>query len=1766
MTTDHSADSTAAADQGNQASGPAAASPELTGGAGFTFEDGVAAVYAAALLTETTAPGLPGRQVRCLSVQQGPLGQPLDDVIVQGTGVDGISMRLSLQVKRKLVISGASSNSDFRDAVLRAHATVVGSGFNVGLDRVGVVTGEISDASKRDFETLCEWARADGDATGFLNKLRTEGVAGEKQTHFDIVRNILSGSLPEAELDAATHTMLSHFVLMRFEMLHEGSVTEAQTVTNLANHLHPSERLRVDDLWRRLLALVRVSEGHAASFDRKTLVARLNGAFRLSGAPSMQTALSRIGEEARLTVAEIGNDINGVSIPRARFVQSSRTALTQHRFVQIGGLPGTGKSVVLRTLVEEALLSGPVLFLKGDRLTGTTWPQYATASGVGTTPLEDLLVELAATGSPTVFVDGLDRIEVQYHGILKDIFNTIIDSPLLSNWRVVASVRDTGIEPMRTWLPNRLLVDGAAVIDVTEFDDAEAAVLATSKPALAPLLFGTEQVKTIVRRPFFAGVLSRRSTSDTSVPSSEIELSTAWWTGGGYGADASRAGYRRNALIELARSGATTLGKRISVLGIDPQALVELETDGIIRQVRTGHSVEFVHDIYFEWAFLQLLVSQGELWLDVIRQVGEPPVLGRVVELLSQSELKEGTDWQKHLERLEGATDIRSQWLRAWMVGPFGLPSFPSYEATYNTAMLAGDAKRVGKLVVWFQAEKTKANPNVLGRVLPDLDLVQRILLADSMAWPSDLPTWRRFCSWLIRRNGDVPATIRPDIVAVFEVWQNAAADLVNPVSGAIIELAKLWLMNIGTLSNGLEFRRGELEELILRLRALLLRAGRAYPTPVRELLSHLMAMEHMPRNAIKQVMTYAPIISEVCPNELTGFALRVMIRPLPEEVARNLSRTFGTGISSHDWQSLSIDDQHGFFPSAPTREPFASLFAHAPDEARRLVRQLANHAITAWRQLHIYDYQERGTPISLTLNFPWGQQTFWGGAQQYVWSRGTWGSHVVGSGLMALEAWAFKEVEKGRPVDDVVRDVLDGHEGVAAIGVAVAVMLENKHCSMTTLPLLTSQRLWEWDIQRNMSDLSLTESLIGFQSNDRRHYDAVVESNKRGGRQLDVRWLASVCVIGGGELGALASAVIVKFADDLPFDYVEQRENPGTVEHLRRTAEIWAEMGRNANYRATPTGDGESVIIQLDNPKAQGPDIDAINQRQAEMNEHLTLLNFAERCFKRGASGDSLTFEQVIERARRLDESTLFENAFEHASSNNQRQGAVASVAAVALRYGRELPSTDIEWAVDVCLRAWKTPESQDELFFSGSILIYHPVLYASRGLATLVRRDPARRDAVEALMRLAAHPYEQIVIEALGGLMELWDLLPEVAWNALVLAISLSIVERFSYDDVTTGQREEQARRRVNDTVGAALIRNNNLEESPQPLPGIPPAWVAVANGPIFKTGRRGNGILIEWEHSPIDLQCHLLAKVLTRIPVPTVMADEPQRDAFLSWCDGLVEWTIERLCPSWSRVPGQEPFDSGASNLYEWQRELYRFLAQVSLHLEPEEGFRRFIEPATRADDETFGSLAESYVTFLTYIIMDEPVLPPTPLALLELIVPRLLAHEGWERAKWNDGELHNAELSRMIRVLFFVDVEKAMGAARFANGDWNDISSIHRVVDPILAAQGQNPSVTSAYLTMCERAVQSYPLERFVAQLPMVFGGGDGTPIGWRGTSMSARLAGLIQQFSEKTQPLSAGAARTLLRALDALVDMGDRRAAAIQTSEVFKDVRTAGVVA
>ena len=1760
-------------------------SPELSGGAGFTFEEATVGIYLAALLGEENAPGLPDRVIVRVAVQQAAFGEPLDDLIVDGRAIDESPARLSLQVKRRLTVTAAPSNSDFREIVLRARETINKNDFRNDVDRVGAATGTISDESKRSLETICEWARESATCETFMAKFATGGLAGQRhRSVLESFRKLLSEGGEPSAMDAEVYRVLRHFVLVRLDLMHEGSVDEANVVARLRNHLSPDDADRAGDLWRKLRVVAREAAGRAADFCRPTLLARLLGAFRFVGAPSLRRDLERLAEEARLSLAAILTSVDGFHVSRPNLIADAETQVRERLFLQITGLPGTGKSAVLRELAESHLSQGPILVIKSDRIEGRTWPMYAQGLGLIATCLETLLLEMTAVGCPILFVDGLDRIEVQNQGIVIDLVNTILSSPpLRAAWRIAATVRDTGIEPLRTWLPAYLAQeDGISTVTVRPFDDDEAIILARAKPALRPLLFGEERVREIARRPFFAAVLAVSAShpqGGSLTPRSETELIDAWWTRGGCHTTLSRVPHRQRTLLRLARAGAARLGRRVSVDDFDVDIIEELNGDGIVRDARAGHSVQFVHDIFFEWSFVRLLVSREDAWLEEIHAVGEPPVLGRAVELLSQRAFTNDDNWEQQLVQSE-KSPMRSQWTRAWLLGPMGAANFGDRADDLAAAVFSDRDQRLTKLLIWFQAEKTRPNPLILSHRETAKGLSSRDIehAADAYAVPSDYLTWNRCCNWILDNIDRCPVNTIPDIVSVLEVWQNAAADFPNDTSDRIADQTRIWLEDIEDRSHPAqfhfdlgawqEFGRGVLEELKNRLRAILLRAARTRPDIAGVYLKALRTQPRVRHHAFQQILLFAPVLSERLASDLVDLTLEELKEDLPADVAARpvAPGEFGRrDFSYHDWDRLAVSrETRSYFPASPLREPFASLFKNASDEARRLVRDLTNHAISAWRQLFDLDWRRRSTPIALTLNFPWGEQRFWGDGRVYAWFRGYGGPPAVEAGLMALEQWAFGQAEEGREVDEVICDVVSGHESVAVLGIAVALALTTGRVSRATLPLAISQRLWHWDLNRFVNERPSHTNLIGFTSPaERRDADAVRESNGRKARQLELRSLALLFVLSpDDDLRKTGQACIQAFPEDLPFDFEEQRHDEEETGALRRTAEIWAEYGKKENYSAIPAEDGKGMYIQLNNPRATDPDMVAAAERHQTVSQRLEILNWVHDCFEQRRVSDKLPVSRALEGAKRLDTPDLFTEPHKNGGSIDQPQNVVSGVAAAVLAFSEDLHASHLSWAEDVVVRAAATPEGQHDLWFSGAVHLDHPCWWAVRGLAVLVRRKGASLNFKLALIRLAGHPLEQVSQAAFDAAFAAWDEDPAFAWTALDLGLRLSVgnvaEERASprrFDHAClSAQAVEEAIGELNRPTGLPAIS----------LHPVPAAWVYAPPPPREYFGGQRRSTDPVWRDPDVFLRWDFLPKVLGAVPIEQVMSDRARRPAFLELCDQLATWTIERLNPPWDS-DDRDGSDRRASELIGWCSFLYGFLARVADHLDQDEARRRFLEPVFALDDEVAARLIRPFADMVVCAVMDGPVIEPRSIALLDACLQRILQHQDWDRARRYDGRVHGFDLPDLVRTFLFVHVEHASGAARFANGDWREVERIFPIVDPFVRGFGDLPSVASSFLTLCERAVDHYPSDRFVEQINAALAKQSGTPVGWRGSTIQARIAALIQDFAQRTQPLPLPLAQGMLRILDRLIDMGDRRSAALQTSEIFRDVAIAPTV-
>ena len=1787
-------------------------SPELAGGTGFTYEDAVAGLYLAALLGGTTAAGLGSRVVDRVAQQQATFGEPLDDVIIDAVApADGAMMRLSLQVKRTLTISDAPSNTDFREVIQRSWLTLQKPGFRDQVDRVGAATDMISADAFRDFTTVCEWARASVTPAAFMQRF-VDGGNGSMahRAVVSAVRKVMEDALAEPFPDGSLHRLFQHLTLIRFDFLHEGSGQQADVLASLQRSLAAHQVGRAGELWNLLRQAARDGAGRSAEHTRASLLRGLGGGWRFSGTPTFAADMQLLREGTRHWLAQQADDIGGTHLDRQGLRDQLVAQLRARRLTLVKGLPGAGKTVLLRDLLQAHAADGTTLLLTANRLSGRSWTEQARALGLSTTAIEPLLVEVAATGHPVLFIDGIARVAPEHRPIITDLLGQLFTSPALADWRVVATARDAGIEPLRNWVPAALWSGaGVGYVDVDNLSDDEAAVLANQLPALRPLLTGgSERVRALARRPFFAAVLARgllRSAYPAEfAPQTEVELVDAWWARGGYDAQAPQALARQRALIELAQRSAPDLGRnlRIRDLSAATQAVLPaLEEDGLMQQVRHGHTAQFSHDIFFEWSFLHQLVDQGRDWIAALTAAGEPPALARVVELLSQSTYTDAEQWPRELSALEAA-QVRPQWLRAWLIAPIFSPRFVENAEMYGTALAANDHRLLGKLLVWMQAEKTTPNPMVLSGLLGSESMLPaaRIRLADSLGWPSDFAAWRRLLSWLIQRLTLIPDRCLPDLVTMFDTWQAAYADHPNQVSQRIVTECVAWL-------DAIEARRYSWRardtyptdtspprapsNLETELRNLVLRAGRAYPDIVSTYLSKIERIAQWHDKGYQEVMAYAPLLAQTHPALLAQVARRWFLQELPddsmarwhreddeqEELLKRVAaippeqRTWSDNMtlespnigrdsfSNHDWDRLSIGaDHHGFFPASPIREPFDSLFQHDPATALALVRDLVNHAMTAWRQLHQYESRD-ATPLPLVLAFPWGSHEFWGADRHYVWFRGHGGPQVVECALMALERWAMAQQDSGRPLEDLLKQLLEGHASISVLGIAVHLALRAKEVSATSLTLLASLRLCDLDLQRMVQESQLVSaSLIGFNPGrgDAAQRQAVVDNGQLASRRLELRDLVPFFVLGGDAgIRDACRVALDNFPNRLEFSYQEEADDPGHVAELRRKAELWSELGHPENYR-TMAVPGRDDVVQLtvSSARHEAPEVQEALQRHAHVSRETELWLWVDQCFSSWSWAPAFSPDEAVARATEL---AAADPSASLMPGSGISEAAIVGTAAALICFAEATQHR--AWADTTIARHNAEPDPAADDTFAGAVIPWHPKIFVARALAARLRAGAEAAGDREALYRLVAHPMEVVSFAALSGVAACWERDPRFAWCGLNLGLRLAQLWHHSDAFRMDAQVRRQAEQTHRDAILAVALeeyqRGGDLPPWIRPLP----SWTPASPGAPLR--RRGSDGPEGWQRSSDRWHSQYAAKVLQQVPVAAVMASSA-RVLYVDALEGLLAWTLDTLNPTW-RTDGRHGREHDAARLFEWEHQLGRSLANVAAHLPATEVQARLLAPIVAQCDETAMRCLGPFAEVLFLDVLTVSTVEDNSIELLQAVLERTLDHRDLRRSPSNDddGRIGGFDLPDLIKCLMFVRIERADDAARFANGRWEDLPRIMPLVDRMVRAAGWVPHVARQFVTLCERAGAAYSADTFADQVLALLAAGN-LPSAWKGTSVPASIAALVQEHADRQHPLPPALARKLLHVLDALVDLGDCRSAALQQSESFRGVRLA----
>jgi hypothetical protein len=746
---------------------------------------------------------------------------------------------------------------------------------------------------------------------------------------------------------------------------------------------------------------------------------------------------------------------------------------------------------------------------------------------------------------------------------------------------------------------------------------------------------------------------------------------------------------------------------------------------------------------------------------------------------------------------------------------------------------------------------------------------------------------------------------------------------------------------------------------------------------------------------------------------------------------------------------------------------------------------------------------------------------------------------------FLALNYWAFKQLEAGQSCSDVIKEIVAGNECYAVMGIALMLALETWETTETTLAVATCQRLWPHDIARYVQEPSKDIDLFGMRFLSRltgEKAEAKDFLDQRKSRTREIRGLAMFFALNEDtDLSEKFKAALAQFPDDLPYELEEQKTSDGFAAHWKEEAERWVGLGDRKNYKQSQY-DETHVAITYDSPKPLTEDDQKRLKESTTSLKGFNLVGLAVKSFQANAIAEGLSLDHAVAHAKGVDTKDAFDAFNEGASSP---QAVIASVAACVIRFG-DPQGDDFKWAWDIMARV-EAMKERDGLF-GGAKIPWHPKTRLVIALHHDRRSVSSRADSASRLLKLALHPLESVSEFAFDALFV--DKEECLRWIAGQLAVNLCIAHRGEFTDA--GWDMDSDRKARSDSLAAALAAREKNEIGP--MPTLPPAWV--------KGSDRGRRKMQddEWQHPNVFFEAQAASKLLKKMPLEALMGSDTYRPLFEPFVHDLVKWTTESIMPSWQTEEDRRR-DNRRTDLSEWNSTLGDLMARAVPFVSLDGARNSFVKPFLPDDEDALCVLADFANKLVLRHICDADMIPSNTIPLLEECASRVVQDRTFNPTGWRAGQVNGYDMPELIKALLFVNFEKpAPGSSRFANGDWSQIDRVMPIIDLMVRRIGWSTFVMGKFLDLCQRAGRAYPINMFGQQANAALSGIGKAEEGWVGTMLPARMAGVVQRKADWNFPLRLEDAQELLKLLDALIDLGDRRSAALEQTEAFKGIQ------
>lgn len=1538
-----------------------------TGPAGAHFEGQVGAFYLLTLLSGTEIRGLPGVSINRVEFQRAAEGHPLDDVIVKGVAANGSARVLEIQVKRS--ISFSSKNPVFKDVVAQMLQADIGHELAVAAAR--------TNSKKVDsvYQDVLRMARHIGDPDTFMERIYRPGSANADMREFvdTFKANVVDHG--GGDDNRSIWQLLRRFQILIFDYTASGSHCQALDLERAGRLLTPDSERNSASLMANLVEHAMTLAADGGDCGRTSLVELLqNRGFRFAGQRRYFPTRMAIAEASHQALADINDQVCNITLHRNDYIDSINDALEQHRYVEIRGDGGVGKSGILKHLAQSQSVESTILVLRSGRTIPGGWTALRGVLGFDGS-LRELLCDIAGSGGGILFIDNLDYFEDPEKTTVNDMVREIAKIPGFS---IVASARRDFAKDEPSWLPSSeiKMLGGASLIEVTELADNEIGDIAQTIPQLAPFFNEKHPAHKVARNLYRLSRLAGSGLEVSEMPTTETQMAKRWWQlADGSRDDGHRDRFRTlRALASQVLSGATVLdaseqpAASINAL-IKSETLKDLGNDQVV----------FSHDVLGEWAIGNLLYS-GSNHIERL-QLEQPagPKLARGMELLARFELEENdTDesWRALLSQVS-QPGHHASWRRKVLLAAVKSESSAELLDKQKNYLLQDDAKVLCEIIRLITATDVMPAEPIFAEMGLDPGVIP-----DGMFIPSE-QSWQRLLTWLLSNQAAIPANAIPTVAKFFISWALSSFGQ-GPLTPYILHSLHQWLTIIEQNRRepfGTEFREHQrLADLELELRQVFLAFCDQVPTLARQYISRI-PQDHRGSKIIRDVWKLSAGMSKAAPTELVTLTEKALI-PSQEEREESAAR-YPKPFTIYD---------HEFHPISPAQGPFFQLLMNAPEAGLNLIRKLVAVAI------EFYSGGKACGDNQVTVRFPEGERSFpW--LQTYGWAREhNTHANVLPSALMALESWAHIRIESGENISVVISDVLGPPgTGAAFLMVTVDVLLSHYPKSLeAAIPFVACPQLLCMDRERQLHDEIGMPDLFGFKALEQEPVGAVnLKSLKeRMSRQISLESLLHAYAFEDEDLRIRLQHLLQAAVKQLPPCTNKSNFRDPSFMALHALNQIdpnnWKTDGEYHQYM--PTDEEKGILAAQDELSLQQK-----NEIEIQHMIGLVLEEPSKSSEEMAAFAVEWAQQHNVDGIDDKDEEQRF--LYQH----------IVAAAMIMMRDGSESQKTQYrEWVYSVfeSIKS-KTPDS---VLYVRSGLRYNIFAMAFVGVAhTLSIHESAARELFEMATKNGA---------AAHGLVASMDAI--VAYDSRLILSILRCAFRASIKPFYRWNQEESERQEIERQKQQHLKAAIDCELAWLRGEGEEPAWPEFPINPVaIRHKVRIVGDVQEKQERPdmpdvyVDHQYNAIWLGST---IDVLCQAQP--DAALTIVKAYQVWTANE-----NGVDLKET-DDVANYPTQWNNVYYTLLAKQLVRLSETEIEQYAVSQMVSLPDDSFFENIEIFLFTIDAVYFNENGIPASTVIMLrEKLADRLFNAYGWRRLKDSDKASVDRRMGSAVATMLF-----------------------------------------------------------------------------------------------------------------------------------------------